>query len=58
MKAVQDKDQKGAEEKFTLLQKEYDSARSKGVIKRNAAARKKSRMASLYNKPFKVSAAE
>ena len=52
LKAVQDKDQKAAEERYIVLQKEFDSAHSKGVLKRNTAARKKSRMAKLYNKTF------
>ena len=50
--AVQDKDQKRADEKFKLLQSELDSARSKGVLKRNAVSRKKSRMMSFYNTTF------
>ena len=49
VEAVQAKDQKLAEEKYKQLQKELDSARSKGVLKRNAVSRKKSRMMNLYN---------
>lgn len=52
VEAVQAKDQKKAEEKYKLLQKELDSARSKGVITRNAASRKKSRMMNLFNATF------
>ena len=49
VEAVHAKDQKLAEEKYKLLQKELDSARSKGVLTRNAVSRKKSRMMKLYN---------
>ena len=52
VEAVQAKDQKLAEEKYRQLQKELDSARSKGVLKRNAVSRKKSRMMNLYNATF------
>ena len=52
VEAVQAKDQKLAEEKYKQLQKELDTARSKGVLKRNAVSRKKSRMMNLYNAPF------
>ena len=52
VEAVQAKDQKLAEEKYKQLQKELDSARSKGVLKRNAVYRKKSRMMNLYNATF------
>ena len=55
VEAVQAKDQKLAEEKYKQLQAELDSARSKGVLKRNAVSRKKSRMATLFNKTFKAS---
>ena len=52
LEAVQAKDQKLAEEKYKTLQKALDSARSKGVLKRNAVSRKKSRMMNLYNATF------
>lgn len=52
VEAVQAKDQKLAEETYKKLQKELDSARSKGVLTRNAVSRKKSRMMSLYNVTF------
>ncbi len=52
VEAVQAKDQKAAEEKYKLLQKTLDSARSKGVMTRNAVSRKKSRMMNLYNYTF------
>jgi len=52
VEAVQAKDQKLAEEKYKQLQKELDSARSKGVLTRNAVSRKKSRMMSLFNATF------
>ena len=57
MQAIQNKDQKAAEEQYIVLQKEFDSAHSKGVLKRNTVARKKSRMAKLYNKTFVSNAA-
>jgi small subunit ribosomal protein S20 len=52
VEAVHAKDQKSADEKYKLLQSELDSARSKGVLTRNAVSRKKSRMMSLYNATF------
>lgn len=52
VEAVQAKDQKLAEEKYKTLQKELDSARSKGVLTRNAVSRKKSRMMKLFNVTF------
>ena len=44
-----------AEEKLRALASKLDSARSKGVLTRNAVSRKKSRMATLFNKTFKAS---
>lgn len=52
VEAVQAKDQKLAEETYKKLQKELDSARTKGVLTRNAVSRKKSRMMNLYNVTF------
>lgn len=52
VEAVHARDQKSADEKYKLLQSELDSARSKGVLTRNAVSRKKSRMMSLYNATF------
>ena len=52
VEAVQAKDQKLAEAKYVQLQKELDSARSKGVLTRNAVSRKKSRMMNLFNVTF------
>jgi len=52
VEAVQSKDSKLAQEKLTTLVSKLDSARSKGVISRNAASRKKSRMMKLYNVSF------
>ena len=52
IEAVQAKDQKLAEEKYKTLQKALDSARSKGVLTRNAVSRKKSRMMNLFNATF------
>ena len=54
VQAVQAKDQKLAEETYKKLQKELDSARSKGVLSRNAVSRKKSRMMNLYNVNFEA----
>lgn len=55
--AIQAKDQKLAEEKFRILTKELDTARGKGVLHRNTVARKKSRMAKLFNATFVKQAA-
>lgn len=52
VEAVQKKDQAVAQEALKALQSELDNAYSKGVMKRNAASRKKSRMAKLYNVTF------
>ena len=49
---VEKKDKEGAEAKFRQLSRRLDSARGKGIIKANAASRKKSRMAHLFNKTF------
>ncbi len=57
MEAVQSKDKALAEEKYKVMQSEYDNAYRKGVLKRNSVARKKSRMAKLYNKVFVTPAA-
>ena len=46
------KDQPLAQEKLKVLHSELDNAYRKGVIKLNACARKKSRMAVLYNVTF------
>lgn len=54
VEAVHANDQKIAEEKLKNLVKELDSARSKGVLTRNAVSRKKSRMMKLYNISFSV----
>ena len=51
------KDQALAEAKLKLLVSNLDSARSKGVLTRNAVSRKKSRMMKLYNVSFAASAA-
>ena len=52
VEAVHAKDQKLAEEKLKCLVSELDSARSKGVLTRNAVSRKKTRMMKLYNVSF------
>ena len=52
VEAVQAKDSKLAQEKLVLLTSKLDSARSKGVLSRNAVSRKKSRMQRLYNVTF------
>ena len=55
--AIQKKEQEEAKKALVDLQSEYNSAVSKGVIHKNAAARKSSRMFRLYNKTFNVGAA-
>ena len=57
VEAVHAKDQKLAEETLKCLVSELDSARSKGVLTRNAVSRKKSRMMKLYNVSFAAPAA-
>ena len=52
VEAVQAKDSKLAQEKLILMTSKLDSARSKGVLTRNAVSRKKSRMQRLYNVTF------
>lgn len=52
VEAVQAKDEKLAKERLTTLVSKLDSARSKGVLTRNAVSRKKSRMAKLFNVSF------
>lgn len=52
VEACQAKDEATAKAKLVELQSAYDSARSKGVMTRNAVSRKKSRMMSLYNVTF------
>lgn len=52
VQAVQSKDSALAMEKYKELQKELDSAKSKGVLKANTVSRKKSRMMKLYNVTF------
>ncbi len=47
--AVQAKNQAEAKENFAEMVKKLDTAARKGIIKKNAAARKKSRMAKLLN---------
>ena len=46
-----------AEAKLKVLVSNLDSARSKGVLTRNAVSRKKSRMMKLFNVSFAASAA-
>jgi small subunit ribosomal protein S20 len=46
---VQKKDATGAESALREMQKLIDSAARKGIIKKNAASRKKSRMQRLFN---------
>lgn len=58
VEAVQSKDSKLAQEKLTTLVSKLDSARSKGVLTRNAVSRKKSRMMKLYNVSFGVASAK
>lgn len=49
---VHEKKQEDAVAALKVVYSKLDSARSKGVLKRNAVARKKSRMASLLNTAF------
>ena len=58
VEAVQKKDEKLAQEKLKTLVSRLDSARSKGVLKRNAVSRKKSRMMKLYNVSLNAAAAK
>ena len=58
VEAVHAKDQALAEAKLKTLVSELDSARSKGVLTRNAVSRKKSRMMKLYNVSFAADAAK
>ncbi|MBR7064181.1 MAG: 30S ribosomal protein S20 [Treponema sp.] len=52
VQAVHSKDAALAMDSYKTLQKELDSAKSKGVLKANTVARKKSRMMKLYNTTF------
>lgn len=52
LEAVHAKDSELAAAKLKVLVSELDSARSKGILTRNAVARKKSRMTKLYNVSF------
>ena len=50
--SIQSKDAAAAGDLLRSLVKELDTAARKGIIARNAAARKKSRMQKLYNASF------
>lgn len=52
LEAIKNQDKTAAASCYDALQSELDTARRKGVIKLNAAARKKSRMMALFNKTF------
>ena len=54
VEACQAKDQAAAQTKLKTLVSTLDSARSKGVLTRNAVSRKKSRMMNLFNATFKA----
>ena len=56
LEAIKAKDQATAAECLKNLQAEIDAAKSKGVVKANAASRKKSRMYKLFNKTFTAKA--
>ena len=58
VEAVHAKDKALAEKTLNTLVSQLDSARSKGVLTRNAASRKKSRMMKLYNVSFAAEAAK
>ncbi len=47
--AVQKKDQSAADEAFKDMIKKLDTSACKGIIKKNSASRKKSRMQRLFN---------
>lgn len=47
--AVQGKDKSAAETALKAMMKDIDTAASKGIVKKNAAARKKSRLQRLVN---------
>ena len=57
LEAVQKKDQQASLEALKKVQSELDNAQRKGVMKRNAVSRKKSRMYKLYNVTFAAPAA-
>ena len=50
--AVKQKDEEKARELFQLFTKKIDTAAGKRIIHKNAAARKKSRMAAQFNATF------
>ncbi len=52
VEAVHAKDKALAETRLKTLVSNLDSARSKGVLTRNAVSRKKSRMTKLFNATF------
>jgi small subunit ribosomal protein S20 len=52
VEAVHSKDQGAASEALRTLVKTLDTAAGKGILAKNAAARKKSRMMKLYNVTF------
>ena len=57
LEAVHKKDQQASLEALKKVQSELDNAQRKGVMKRNAVSRKKSRMFKLYNNTFAAPAA-
>jgi len=57
MDAIQKKDQKLAADTLKAFVSELDNAGRKGVMKRQAVSRKKSRMMKLYNVTFAAPAA-
>lgn len=52
LEAIQKKDKDLAQTCLKALQSEIDNAYRKGVVKANAASRKKSRMYNLFNNTF------
>jgi small subunit ribosomal protein S20 len=52
VEAAHAKDETVASEQLKVLVKELDSAAGKGILTKNAASRKKSRMMKLYNVTF------
>lgn len=52
VEVVHAKDSAAASEQLKILVKELDTAAGKGILTKNAASRKKSRMMKLYNATF------
>jgi small subunit ribosomal protein S20 len=57
MAAIHEKNASKAQEALRILVKELDTIARKGILPKNTAARKKSRMTKLYNVSFNASSA-